>query len=168
MTKPTMKKLLCFLAILSLLALSACSADPVQEDLMTYVNEDLMSIFELEAEAVDSYSSVSGNNYTDDWTMYETMDAVTIPAYTEFIEKLESIRPETKEVRAVHEIYIDASNTQFRAMKMILIALELQSYDKILEANELLDEGRTKLRQFQDELEELMEEHEVEWEEEIL
>lgn len=161
MTKPTMKKLLCFLAILSLLALSACSADPVQEDLMTYVNEDLMGIFELEAEAVDSYSSVSGNNYTDDWTMYETMDAVTIPAYTEFIEKLESIRPETKEVRAVHEIYIDASNTQFRSMKMILIALELQSYDKILEANELLDEGRTKLRQFQDELEELMEEHEV-------
>ncbi|QFT90903.1 hypothetical protein FIU87_19845 [Bacillus sp. THAF10] len=151
---------------LVLVALSACTSDPIQEDLLTYVNEDLQSVSEMELEAIDSYDSVSGDNYTDDWTMYETIDSITIPAYEEFIAKLEDIKPKTEELRAIHNLYIEGSNAQMQGFKMILVAIDLQSHDKIFEANEKLDEGRTKIRQFQIELEDLMEEHEVEFEEE--
>jgi hypothetical protein len=135
---------------------------------MTYVNKDLLEIADLEIEAISSYSSVSGENYTDDWIMYDTMDTVILPAYEEFITKLESIRPKTKEVRDIHELYIEGTNAQLQGFKLILVALELQSHDKIFEANQLLDEGRAKLRQFQNELEDLMEEYDVEYEEEKL
>nr|WP_082892061.1 hypothetical protein [Sutcliffiella horikoshii] len=149
--------------------LSACSTtDSEKDDLINYINTELPKVAELEFEAIDSYGSVSGQNYTDDWTMYEIIDTVTIPAYEEFITKLESIRPKTEAVREIHEIYIEGSNAQLQGFKKIRVALEQQDYDKVFEANEHLDEGRAKIRQFQIKLEDLMHEHGVEYEDETL
>ncbi|CAG9620167.1 hypothetical protein [Sutcliffiella rhizosphaerae] len=163
-----MMRILGFLVLVCLFVLSACGSDPIKEDLMSYVNVELLEISSIEREAIDSYSSVSGENYTDDWTMYETMDTISIPTYESFVVKLESIRPQTKELREIHEIYIEGSNAQLQGFKMIRVALKLQSHDKVFEANELLDKGRTKIRQFQTELEDLMEAYNVEYENEPL
>ncbi len=164
-----MKRQLCLFALLLVMLLSACSTtDSEKDDLINYINTELPKVAELEFEAIDSYGSVSGQNYTDDWTMYEIIDTVTIPAYEEFITKLESIRPKTEAVREIHEIYIEGSNAQLQGFKKIRVALEQQDYDKVFEANEHLDEGRAKIRQFQIKLEDLMHEHGVEYEDETL
>ncbi|WP_404446062.1 hypothetical protein LG307_20645 [Sutcliffiella horikoshii] len=164
-----MKRQLCLFALLLVMLLSACSTtDTEKDDLITYINTELPKVAELELEAIDSYSSVSGQNYTDDWTMYEIIDTVTIPAYEEFITKLESIRPKTEVVREIHEIYIEGSNAQLQGFKKIRVALEQQDYDKVFEANEHLDHGRAKIREFQTKLDDLMEEHGVEYEDETL
>ncbi|KMJ59154.1 lipoprotein [Bacillus sp. LL01] len=164
-----MKRQLCLFTLIFIMLLSACSnTDPVKDDLINYVNTELPSVADLEWEAIDSYSSVSGQNYTDDWTMHETLDTITLPAYEEFITKLENIRPKSEEVREIHEIYIEGSNAQLQGFKKIRVALELQDHDKIFEANEHLDHGRAKLREFQTKLEDLMEEHGVEYEDETL
>ncbi|MCM3617953.1 hypothetical protein M3936_10215 [Sutcliffiella horikoshii] len=164
-----MKRQLCLFSLLLVMLLSACSTtDSEKDDLINYINTELPKVAELEFEAIDSYGSVSGQNYTDDWTMYEIIDTVTIPAYEEFITKLESIRPKTEAVREIHEIYIEGSNAQLQGFKKIRVALEQQDYDKVFEANEHLDEGRAKIRQFQIKLEDLMHEHGVEYEDETL
>lgn len=163
---------LCLFTLTLLLAmlLSACSntEDPVKDDLINYINTELPRVADLEWEAIDSYGSVSGQNYTDDWTMYETIDTVTIPAYEEFIAKLENIRPKSEAVREIHELYIEGSHAQLQGFKKIRVALEQQDYDKVFEANEHLDEGRTKIRQFQTKLDDLMHEQGVEYEDEKL
>ncbi|WP_237662815.1 hypothetical protein [Sutcliffiella horikoshii] len=164
-----MKRQLCLFTLLFVMLLSACSStDSEKDDLINYINTELPKVADLEFEAIDSYSSVSGQNYTDDWTMYEIIDTITIPAYEEFITELENIRPKSEAVREIHEIYIEGSNSQLQGFKMIRVALEQQDYDKVFEANEHLDKGRTKIRQFQTKLEDLMHEHGVEYEDETL
>lgn len=149
--------------LFTFLLLVGCSfwSDPVQDDLLNYINNELDALVELEEEAVSEYESVVGDNYIDDWTTYFHIEEVVIPKYRHFVDKLESIRPATKEVREVHEIYIEAVNKQQNAMVKILAGIEAQNLELIFDANELLDEGRAGIRKFINEIEELADNHNV-------
>ncbi|WP_235849019.1 MULTISPECIES: hypothetical protein [Bacillaceae] len=151
--------------VLALFLLAGCFSDPVQDDLEDYVNNQIMPLAEEEEEIVALYESVTGVNYTDDFILYDTIELDIIPKYQTFINDLEAIRPATSEVREVHETYIQASNVQYNAMVMILEAIEFQDQGMIIDANEKLDEARTLFRQFQYDLEDLLDEHNLELEE---
>jgi uncharacterized protein (UPF0335 family) len=157
------KKVIKIILIPFLILITACSTDPVKEDLLQYVNEDMITAFELEAKAVAAYDSVSGLNYTDDWTMYDTIQTTVIPNYNEFIKELNRVKVETDEVREIHEIYIKGADIQFNAFVKILTALETQDIRLVEEANAMLEEARTLIRQYMTELDKLSKEHEVEW-----
>jgi Tfp pilus assembly protein PilP len=62
-----MKRKVFFLGAVILLLLSGCG-DPVQDDLLKYVNEDLKELAVLEEDAIAEYDSVTGDNYVDDYT----------------------------------------------------------------------------------------------------
>lgn len=158
-----MKKVIKIILIPFLILITACSTDLVKEDLLQYVNEDMITAFELEAKAVAAYDSVSGLNYTDDWTMYDTIQTTVIPNYNEFIKELNRVKVETDEVREIHEIYIKGADIQFNAFVKILTALETQDIRLVEEANAMLEEARTLIRQYMTELDKLSKEHEVEW-----
>jgi len=159
------KKVIKIILIPFLFLITACSTDPVQEDLLQYVNEDMTTAFELEAKAVSAYDSVSGLNYTDDWTMYDTIQTTVIPNYNEFIKELNRVKVETDEVREIHEIYIKGADIQYNAFVKILTALETQDITLVEEANAMLEEARTLIREYMNELDKLAKEHEVEWDE---
>lgn len=118
---------------------------------------EVEQIIELEDEIMVEYSSVTGENYSDDEETYNHLLDVIIPKYLIFIDKLEAIRPETKEIRALHEIYIDASNTMFEGMTIMPSALENGDYEMITKANEKLANGRAKGREFGNEVDRLNE-----------
>ncbi|MED5099598.1 hypothetical protein NSQ89_09725 [Niallia sp. FSL R7-0648] len=158
-----MKKVIKILFLPFLFLITACSADPVREDLLEYVNEDMKTAFELEVKAVSAYDSVSGINYMDDWTMYDTIQTTVIPNYNEFIKELNSVQVETEELREIHEIYIEGADTQYNAFVKILTALETQDITLVEEANAMLEEARKLIRQYMNELDKLAKEHEVEW-----
>lgn len=158
-----MKKVINIILIPFLFLITACSADPVKEDLVQYVNKDMKAAFELEAKSVSAYDSVSGLNYTDDWTMYDTIQTTVIPNYNEFIKELNRVKVETDEVRKIHEIYIKGADIQYNAFVKILTALETQDITLVEEANAMLEEARTLIRQYINELEKLAKEHEVDW-----
>jgi len=145
--------------------LSACFNDPIQDDLMNYVNSEMTTAFELEATAVSAYDQVSGINYTDDVTMYDALVITVIPTYNEFIKELNSVPIDTEELRAVHEKYIEGADLQYNAFVKIVRALETQDPLLIEEANGMLEEARSLLREYQNEIDKLAEEHNVEWEE---
>jgi hypothetical protein len=157
-----LKKRLSALVFLSVLLLAGCLGDPVQDEILTYVNEDTADAKELEGKAISAYESVSGENYSDDQTMYDALLNDVIPTYTEFIKELESVSIEEEELKEIHEIYIEGANLQLQGFNKIVEALEAQDASIIDEANEILADGRNSIQDYQAKLEEFAKEHDVE------
>lgn len=146
------------------LVLFGCFSDPVKEDLEDYVNNSIFPLMDDEEEILFLYESVTGHNYVNDFVLYDTIELDIIPLYQVFIDNLEAVRPSTSEVREIHEIFIEAHNEQYSAMVTILNAIDRQDHGLINEANEKLNTARTLLRNYEYELEDLMDEHNLEFE----
>lgn len=133
----------------------------VKDDLISYINDHLTDFDARQTEIADMYGAVSGENYTDDETMFVTIEEKIIPTYQPLIADMEAVRPKTAEVRELHETLISANNTQFNAMSLILAALDSGDYAKINEANTQLDSARKQMRDFATALEDLAAKHKV-------
>ncbi|WNB92535.1 hypothetical protein [Bacillus sp. NEB1478] len=157
-----MKKYLLASILFLVFILSGCGDDPVQEDLLHYVNKEAPKLAKEEGKAVGAYSSVTGTNYTDDLTMYNVLLDEVIPQYNEFIDDLESVDVKTDELRKIHENYIEAANIQASAFLTLVTALENQDSALVNEANEKLNTARTMLRDYQQDIKKLAKEHDVE------
>jgi hypothetical protein len=151
------------LVVFLVLALVGCS-NPIRDDLLNYINTELPNIFTYETEAIAAYESVSGNNYSDDYTMYEVLTETTIPTYKELVDGVEAItlRLKTKEVRALNEKYVEAADTQMNGFIILMTALETQDDGLMVDFNERLDKGRRLIREWQIELQDLCNKHGVE------
>jgi hypothetical protein len=150
-----MKRLAVSITLL-LLVLAGCS-NPIKEDLLTYINTELPKVVQYETDAIAAYESVSGANYTDDYTMYEALTETIIPTYRELINGIEAItlRLKTKEVRELNEKYIEAADLQMNGFVILMNALETQDGSLIVQFNERLDKGRRLTREWQIELQDL-------------
>lgn len=157
-----MKRLMSVIFI-SLLVLTGCGSDPVHDELLNYINTDMKPLAAKEQKVLDDYDSVTGNNYTDDETLYNKLIDEILPEYRDFISELEGINIETKELSDIHEKYIDAANTQQQGLIKITDALEKQNIGLAAEANQMLTEGRKGLRDYQKEIKNLAKEHNVEF-----
>lgn len=152
-----MKKLLhLFVIVLVAVSVVGCGSNnnvSVHDDLLNYANVEIQKVVGLEDSVAQSYESVSGNNYTDDPTMLNALENDIIPGSSKLIEAAKNIKPQTKELTDVHDIYISAINDQHDAFKTMVPALEKQNVDGITKANEKLDSAREKTRNYLDELE---------------
>lgn len=159
-----MKRYMVFLVtvIFALLFLVGCGQDPVQKDLIDYMNNKLAPLAETEAQIADSYDSVIGENYTSDEETYKVLTEDVMPKYRDFVLKLEEIQPQTQEVREVHELYVTAVNKQYNAIVQMIAAIEHQDTNLVVEANQKLDEGRKGIRDFHAKLQVLAAKHNVE------
>jgi hypothetical protein len=160
-----LKKWLLAIVFPVIFLLSGCSGDPVQDDLLNYLNKEIKEAGKLEAAAVSAYEGVSGANYQDDQTMYDALTTVVIPNYNEFIQELDSVKIETDELKDIHEIYIEGADIQFKAFVTIKQALEEQDAGLIQEANDKLADARKHIRDYKAELNKLAKEHDVKIEE---
>nr|WP_263323673.1 hypothetical protein [Neobacillus sp. Marseille-Q6967] len=155
------RRLACFFVLVSLV-LAGCLADPVQDDLVNYINEETKTSQDLELKAVTAYESVSGANYQDDQTMYDALINDIIPTYEEFINELEAVNIETDELQEVHDVYLKGANLQHQGFLKIVEAIDAQDAGMIDEANALLNEGKENINNYLDQIEQLAEDHNVE------
>ncbi|WP_342043204.1 hypothetical protein [Bacillus sp. OTU2372] len=144
-----------------ILLLSGCFSDPVQDDLLNYVNKEMKQAGKLEAAAVSAYEGVSGANYQDDQTMYDALTKEVIPNYNEFIKELDSVKIETDELQEIHEIYIVGADIQYKAFVTIKQALEEQDPALVQEANDMLADARNHIRDYKNKLNKLAKDHDV-------
>ncbi len=129
-------------------------AGDVSSDAFAEYQAQIVPLAVEEESLIARYDSVSGDNYTDDLTMYtELVDMV--PDVRSFITQIEAIMPSDPELARLHEIYVDAWNSQYAGFTMIIDALEKQDYGIMTEANELLAEGRSLMREYIDGVSEL-------------
>ena len=155
------KRILAVMVFGCLLVLAGCGG-PVQDDILNYINEDLKSAQNLEVKAVSAYEGVAGANYTDDQTMHNALVNEVIPTYTKLLNELESVSIETDELKEIHAIYLSGAQKQFSAFEKIIEAIEKQDTGIIDEANKLLEEGRLQIEDYNDKLDALAEENNVE------
>ena len=156
-----MKKGLLAIVLPFILLLSGCFSDPVQDDLLNYVNKEMKQAGKLEAAAVSAYEGVSGANYKDDQTMYDALTKEVIPNYNEFIKELDSVNIETDELQEIHEIYIEGADIQYKAFVTIKQALEEQDPALVQEANDMLADARDHIRDYKNKLNKLAKDHDV-------
>lgn len=133
-----------------------------QDALLNYINHDMAEIGEIEDKALSSYNSVTGSNYTDDWTMYYELSTTTIPLCSELNEKVVSISPQNEEISDLHSIYRNFAYKYLNAMAMMLEAIEQQDRTKIIEANDLLNDANNLGTQYRQELYRLADKYGIE------
>ena len=157
-----MKKVSVFLYVLcTAFLLIRCSSDPVEKDLLNYINVELVKVGTLESEAVAAYGSVAGNNYTSDSVMYNKIKNVVLPKYTEFTSKLQAITPATPELKTIHGEYVKAAQDQLEGFKLILDAIEKQNAAEIQQANEDITKGKNLIDVWKKDLDETCKKHNV-------
>lgn len=155
-----MKRLLLCLGLAGFLA--GCS-DPVQQEIFHYVNEEVNPISNLEEEAVDYLSSVTGSNYVDDETFYYTMSEEVLPRYDQFVHRLEGIELESEELNEIHALFVEGARLQRESMLLSLQGVEQGDEAVVDEANRLLAEGKAKIDEYIAAMETLTEEYQIEY-----
>jgi hypothetical protein len=108
------------------------SADTeVRDDLIDYINNRVMKARQLEQHAMNHYDSVRKEQHIDKEALFRRLNSDIIPAYKSFIEELKEIKPKTRKVEKINQLYIDAANTQYDAFMSMSEALK-QNDDKAL------------------------------------
>ncbi len=141
--------------------LSQCSTDPVQKDLLNYVNVELPKLSALETESIDAYNSVIGDNYTTDSVVYAKLKNVVIPKYTDFTTKLQAVAPATEELKAIHLEYVEAAKDQLEGFNYIVDAIDKQNASEITKANDDIKRAKEFIDQWKKDLNEDCKKHNV-------
>lgn len=161
-----MRKRLIVLLLFCFVILTGCFSDPVQDDLLQYVNSELTKAHELERTAISAFESVAGANFTNDQALYDALQNEVIPNYEKFLDELNSVDIETEELKELHDLYIEGANTQMEAFLLIVTALETQDQSQIEEANEMLEKGKKQITDYNNKIRQLAEDHNVTLDEE--
>lgn len=144
--------------------LPACVVDNVAWDLMTYMNQGILNIAELERRPLERYALVRGEYYTTDQRIYTALKEDIIPEYKRFLDLLQQIEPKTEEVRKLHWVYIQGAKSIYRGFKIKMIGLEKGDEVLVGWANEEIERGRKQNEKWRKELAALHEAHGIEQE----
>ncbi|WP_318508989.1 hypothetical protein [Bacillus sp. T3] len=156
-----MRKRIIVLFAFCFVILSGCFNDPIQDELLQYLNSDLTTAHKLEKKAVSAYEGVTGANFTNDQVLYETLKNEVIPNYEKFLDELNSVKIENTELKEIHDIYLEGAKLQYEAFTIIIKALETQDPVLITKANEKLKKGRKLIEDYVNKLEQLAKDHKV-------
>lgn len=127
-------------AIVTLLSFAGCGDNEKQKVIIDYVNNGIVGLDELKIQAFESYNSVVGENYTDDYIAYLELTQNTIVMAEEL--KAEAIRVANeitdKEIQEVHNLYVEFTTEYVGALDFLIYGYENSSLT-------LIEEGHAKL-----------------------
>jgi hypothetical protein len=118
----------------------------------------LISLFPDEDMVNERYRGVSGDNYSGDEELLKVLEDIT-PDYKNLIDKLEAIQIKTSEVKALHELYLIASNQQYTGFVKLAEGIKQEDDQLVVEANAMIDESSKGMSNFFDRLNEIQLEH---------
>ena len=135
-----------------------------QQELIDYINNGISELSALESSMLNSYNSVSTDNYTDDETMYNEIKNNTIVYARDLQSKAFEIAAgiKSEKVKDLHDLYIDFASGYFSAMGYLLTGLENSDREYVLKCNECITEANKAVSQFREDIVSLMEELNVE------
>jgi hypothetical protein len=114
-----------------------------------------------ESAIIEKYDSVMGDNYTDDENFYNKLVNEIVPETKRFVDKLENISSNDKELRDIHEMRISAWNAQLNGFIMMISALETGDISKVTEANDLISKAKKLGRDWEEAIEEYARKYDI-------
>ena len=135
------------------------------KELLTYINQDMQELAIIENEMRNSYNSVMGDHYSDDYTTYNEIKTVTLPAANRLISEANTVynNLSSKEIKEVHMIYIDFCNTYCEAFELIMEGIEQQSIAMVKKGNRKLESTVKLASDYQNGLKHLAEKYGLKW-----
>ena len=124
--------------LIVVLALFGCgSSDTAQDELIDYINNQFPKFEKLESEVVDTYDSVTGDNYTNDIVLYRALSETIIPKSRKLVDILQNVSTafNNPEIIELHSIVIDAYDTLFNGFVLSQIAIEKKDSEIAPKAN---------------------------------
>jgi len=137
--------------------------EEVRKDLIAYV-EKIEPLGEHEIAIVASHESVTGEQYEGDEVMHSELTENIIPAAENLLSSLRAIEPQTSKVRNLHQEFIEGWEKQLESFNLLVEALEQQDDKMVDEANQVLERGSQQLEHFNQQLNRMVEAHEVQLE----
>ncbi|HUX61696.1 MAG TPA: hypothetical protein VMV32_10335 [Ignavibacteriaceae bacterium] len=141
----------------TLVLIAGCS-DPIKTDLAEYTRA-IQPLTTTEASVINRWNSVSGKSYVNDSYMYQALDDYIIDTYSQFVDGLKKIKPQTNEVKSLNDLYIQATEKQLQGYRMMKDGLEKRNKDIMNNAYKLLTDGRTEENNWANQLESLLKKH---------
>jgi hypothetical protein len=123
--------------------------------LVDYINQDVMGVAVVEQAALARYAAVSGDNYISDQRLYDTLKREVVPTFTEYVNVLHRIEPETDAVKQLHATFINGAEYRLRGFQTIMGGIRSQDAQVIRAANNLLEKGALELEKWRIELQQL-------------
>ena len=114
---------------------------------------DLPRIAVYESLVTDKFDSVTGNNYTDDLTLYNALEESILPNTEKWLNAAKNVEISSPELRNIHVTYIDAVDMYYEAMLSFSLGASLQSSSMIDLGNEELEEGSQLMDEYTTEFE---------------
>ena len=134
---------------------------PAANDIVNYVNQGILAIAELEQKSLESYASVTGENYTSDEKVFETLKDFIIPTYKRYVDGLKKINPENPEIRQLHSIYVRAAESILEGFRAKMVGIENSDEGIIIHGNKQIEEGRKGYEKWRAQLADLYKKHGV-------
>jgi len=154
-----------FLLAMGSLFVTACSplprADPVQQDLLTYLNQAVPRFRAEERRVQILWDSVTGENYVDEALFAAVLEREILPPYRTFVEQIAAEQPATPELAALHNRYVEACREQLLAFELLLQAIRQDDRTLQEEARNRLAAARQAMRAWHADLTALAQTHHV-------
>lgn len=138
-----------------------CATSRVSYELVDYVNQGILRIAELEKKSLERYASVTGENYTTDQKVHDSLKDYVIPVYKQFLDGLRDIKPKEEEIRRLHGIYVRGADSLYKGFREKLLGLEMKNENLIRLANEKIERGRVENERWRKELTALSKKHSI-------
>lgn len=139
------KKTLFLVLIVCLLASSfGCDVpSEKQNELLKYSDYMTSNIKPIEDEFYKSFTSVTGNNYSNDASTYNELTTKTAVLAQTLFDRTNEIFNEIndEEILKVHKLYVNFASTRLTAIKLMISAVENNNISLINSANEKMDEA---------------------------
>ena len=152
-------------AIFIVMILFTFRNNKTSQELLDYINSDMIRLGQIETEMINSYNSVAGVNYTDDLASYDEIKNVTLPAARKLTSEANTVynRLSSKEIKEVHLIYLDICNEYCEAFDGILEGLEKQDVTTVRKAVEKIEQINALATDYQNAIKQLAEKYGLEW-----
>lgn len=162
-----MKKVVTLMLALAItIGITGCGNSEKQEALIDYINNSMAELGAIEAELLESYESVTGDNYTNDLDMLTELTTNTSVLARELQDKAVEIAEDITdaEILAVHQLYMNYSSKLMNAINLTILGIETQDMTAILEVNEMINESNNHILDYKEALYKLAEERRVTFE----
>lgn len=126
-----------------------------QEAILKYINEDVAELSIYEEEAKVALDAVTGDNYTDNESVYETLSDAVVPLYKAFVKESQEMEAPIEALIETHNLLMEITEIGLESFEVRTEAYKKEDESLLEEADDLFDDYLNKLDDYHDLLSEV-------------
>ena len=146
-------------AAIFVLLMSGCNSDPVKKDIISY-SKTVIPVINSFDDVIGKKLDEIGKEKDKAIFLKKTKNEL-LPILEDFREKVVAVKPSSKELQDVHNLYLGMINTTEEGMKLLVESVEKQDQTKYKSAMEKIGSGQEMENKYKNAFKELAGKHGV-------